>query len=151
MKFEAEVKTVKFQNEVQKAHLNLILSASWVRARIAVRLKPYDLTNEQFNLLRIVRGAMPDCIRIKDINSRMLDHSSNTTRIIDKLEAKQFVERKADIYDRRSLLVCLTEKGKTLLQEIDLDWANDTPHRSALLNDEECLLLGNLLDKLREG
>ena len=115
MKLEDEIKTSKFQNEVHKAHLNILVSAAWLRARIITSLKPFGLTSEQYNVLRILRGQSPQGIRVKDITRRMLERNSNTTRIIDRLESKGLARRLASERDRRERAVVLTDEGTEML------------------------------------
>jgi len=148
MRIEDEIKTTKFQSEIQKAHLNVIFSAGWVRARINNSLKPFGLTLEQLNVLRIVRGKHPDGIRVKDITNRMLDRSSNTTRIIDRLVEKGLTLRLSSDRDGRERAIILTANGYDMLQDIEMAWETDTPH-IARITAEEALLLSDLLDKLR--
>jgi DNA-binding MarR family transcriptional regulator len=145
---EAELKT-KFNHPVQRAHINILFTASWVRARIIESLRPFDLTPEQFNILRILRGQKGKPIRAKDIGDRMMDRSSNTTRIVDKLVSKKLVVRDKSDEDGREKSIFLTEKGFNLLTSIDEAWREKDPHE-ACLTHEEAELLSQLLDRVRE-
>ena len=118
MNIEEELKTSKFQSETHKAHLNVLFSASWLKNRVNTTLKPFDLTSEQFNVIRIVRGKHPEGVRVKDIRSRMLERSSNTTRIIDRLVDKGLLVREKTIQDGRERAILLTADGQSLLLEI---------------------------------
>jgi MarR family transcriptional regulator, 2-MHQ and catechol-resistance regulon repressor len=148
MKLEDEIKTNKFQGEIHKAHLNILVSAAWLRTRIIASLKPFGLTAEQYNVLRILRGQTPQGIRVKDITRRMLERNSNTTRIIDRLEAKGLVQRLASERDRRERAIILTEEGFSMLAAIDQYWEKHSPHQS-VLKEEEARNLNELLDKMR--
>lgn len=148
MKLEDEIKTNKFQGEVHKAHLNILVSAAWLRTRIIASLKPFGLTAEQYNVLRILRGQTPQGIRVKDITRRMLERNSNTTRIIDRLEAKGLVQRLASERDRRERAIILTKEGFEMLSDIDKHWEKHSPHHS-VLEEEEARILNELLDKMR--
>jgi DNA-binding MarR family transcriptional regulator len=148
MKLEDEIKTTKFQGEIHKAHLNILVSAAWLRTRIIASLKPFGLTSEQYNVLRILRGQTPQGIRVKDITRRMLERNSNTTRIIDRLEAKELVQRLASDRDRRERAIILTEEGFKMLSAIDEYWEKHSPHQSVLC-EEEARILNELLDKMR--
>lgn len=148
MKLEDEIKTNKFQGEIHKAHLNILVSAAWLRTRIIASLKPFGLTSEQYNVLRILRGQTPQGIRVKDINCRMLERNSNTTRIIDRLEAKGLVQRLASERDRRERAIILTEEGYRMLSTIDQHWEKHSPHQS-VLGEEDARILNELLDKMR--
>jgi DNA-binding MarR family transcriptional regulator len=149
MRLEEELKTSKFQSETHKAHLNILFTASWLRTNMSLRLKSYGLTLEQFNVMRIVRGQRPQSVCVKDITGRMLERSSNTTRIIDRLEQKGLLQRLASERDRRERAIELTPTGIELLATIDRDWGKNNPHSSALSLDE-ARELNELLDKLRE-
>jgi DNA-binding MarR family transcriptional regulator len=149
MRLEEEIKTSKFQSETHKAYLNILFTASWLRAKVASRLKPYGLTTEQFNVMRIVRGQRPKSVCVKDITHRMLERNSNTTRIIDRLEQKGLLQRLASERDRRERAIELTPEGLDLLAAIDRDWEKNNPHSSSLLLDE-ARELNDLLDKLRD-
>jgi len=149
MRLEEEIKTTKFYNETHKVHLNVLFTASWLRGRTAARLKPFGLTLEQFNVLRIVRGAGSKNICVKDISGRMLERNSNTTRIIDRLEEKSLLRRHLSSRDRRERTIELTDEGRELLGAIDRDWEANNPHTSPL-SLEEARELNDLLDKLRD-
>lgn len=149
MRIEDEIKTSHFLSEIQKAHLNVIFSAGWVRAKITVALKPFGVTFEQFNVLRILHGQYPEGIRVKDITNRMLDRSSNTTRIIDRLIEKNLSVRQSSDRDGRERTIMLTPKGYNLVIEIDQEWQASTPHSSSI-DTSDASLLNNLLDQLRE-
>ncbi len=148
MNIEEELKTSKFQSETHKAHLNVLFSASWLKNRVNTTLKPFDLTSEQFNVIRIVRGKHPEGVRVKDIRSRMLERSSNTTRIIDRLVDKGLLVREKTIQDGRERAILLTADGQSLLLEIDAHWIINNPHES-VLTPEEADTLSHLLDKMR--
>lgn len=149
MRLEDELKTNRFMDDVHKAQLNILFSAAWLRARLSTSLKPLGLTLEQFNVLRIVRGRHPEGILIKDITSRMLERNSNTTRILDRLEAKNLVIRTILPHDRRERLITLTAEGIERLLAVDRCWQENNPH-SASWTPEEARLVHRLLDKMRE-
>ncbi len=149
MRFEEAIKTSKFQSEIQKAHLHVLFTAGWVRARIGNRLKPFGVTAEQYNVLRILRGQAADSVRVMDISDRMLERNSNTTRLIDRLIEKGLVQRLKASHDRRERAIQLTAEGTALLQQIDKAWENTSPHSSRLTH-EEAAMLNQLLDRLRE-
>lgn len=148
MAIEDDIKTKKFQSHTQKAHINVIFTANVIVDRIKHSLKPFDITQEQFNILRIIRGQGNSAIRAKDISSRMLTRCSNTTRIIDRLEEKQYITRLEHKADRRERHLILTPEGNRLLNDIEKYWEENSPH-AASLNDHELTMLNDLLDKLR--
>jgi DNA-binding MarR family transcriptional regulator len=147
VKIEEEIRTRGFRNEYHKLHVNVIFSAWWLKSRLSASLKTFGLTTEQFNVLRIVRGQKEE-LCVKDITSRMLERNSNTTRIIDKLEAKGLVKRQTSSNDRREIRIHLTEKGSELLSEIDANWDRQDPV-SLPLSEPEAKTLNNLLDRMR--
>lgn len=149
MRLEDELKTKRFQDEVHKAQLNILFTASRIHNRVADSLKPFDLTPEQFNVLRILRGCREPFMLIKDITSRMIERNSNTTRIIDRLEGKGLVTRVIPRYDRRERQISLTEAGREMLAVIDKNWQANNPH-TAPWSQEEARLVSDLLDKMRE-
>ncbi len=149
MRIEDEVQTKSFQSEFHKAQVNIIFSAWWLKSSMTPYLKKHGLSHEQFNVLRIIRGQKNKPVCVKDITARMLERNSNTTRIIDKLEAKALVIRKPSPQDKRELHISLTEKGTALLRKMDLEWAQDDPVKIGL-NEVEAGILNTLLDKLRE-
>ncbi len=149
MRFEDEIKTSKFQSEIQKAHLHILFAAGWVRSRIGNSLKPFGVTAEQYNVLRILRGQPAEGVRVMDISDRMLERNSNTTRLIDRLAEKGLLQRLTADHDRRERSIMLTPEGYNLLSRIDQDWVANTPH-SSKLSEEEAAHLNRLLDRLRE-
>ncbi len=148
MKLKDELKTKGFQNEYQEAYLNVLFTASWLKSTAQRRFKPYDLSHEQYNVLRILRGSHPQCMQVKDITGRMVDRSSNTTRIIDKLVAKGWAIRKINPDNRREMQVSLTREGLDLLEVLDQEMEN-MPKMA--LTPEEARTLSLLLDKVRDS
>lgn len=148
MKFEEAIKTKKFQSENQKAQLNVIHTASVLKCYFTAFFNRFDLSMEQYNVLRIVRGQMPKPVKVKEISERILHRNSNTTRIIDKLEDKSLIIREEATKDRRAVHVILTPKGVALMDEIDQAIAEKSPHIKAL-EESEAEVLSLLLDKMR--
>lgn len=139
-----------FNSELQRAHLNIMFSASWLRGRVTHALKPYGLTPEQYNVLRILRGSHPTAMCVKNITSRMIDRNSNTTRIIDKLEVKGLARREMSKIDRRELDVHITDEGLSLLSDIDSVF-DIHDQKGNNLSEKEAAQLSGLLDKMRMG
>ena len=148
MRFEKEINSSKFSSEVQKAHLNILFTAAWVRSRILVLLKPFKITPEQFNILRILRGSKGTPLMVKDITVRMLDGNSNTTRLLEKLEKKELVTKITSETDKRIQLIELSAHGAVLLAKIDVAFEENNPHVSPL-EENEASQLNDLLNKLR--
>ncbi|MBU6323869.1 MAG: MarR family transcriptional regulator [Bacteroidetes bacterium] len=150
MKIEDEVQTKSFQSEFHKAQVNIIFSAWWLKNKMLPFLRSHGLSHEQFNVMRIIRGQKNKAVCVKDITARMLERSSNTTRIIDKLEAKGLVARRPSPNDKRELHIVLTESGSALLKKMDQEWLAGEPVRTGL-NEVEAGILNTLLDKLRDN
>ncbi len=149
MELEQELKMSHFQSEHHKAQLNILFTASWLRNLGSHYLKNHDLSHEQYNVLRILRGQSGNPLCVRDITARMIDKSSNTTRIIDKLESKEMLARQASQADRRELQISITPKGLEVLKALDEDFGI-LPKNTLNLTDSEAHILNKLLDKLRD-
>ena len=148
MKIEEEIKQPTFKSEHQKAHINLLYTSGWVQQAQASLFKPFGVTLPQYNVLRILRGQHPKPATISLLIDRMLDKTSNASRIVDKLEAKALVTRKQCPADRRTVDVLITEKGLALLKQMD-GVESGTGTGITNLNTEEAEQLNRLLDKIR--
>lgn len=138
----------KFQSDQQKAMLNVIFTGNWLLHRHAVFLKPYGLSPQQYNILRILRGSSVR-MTMNDIKCRMLDRTPNVTRLSDKLVEKKLVERVRCDDDRRVVYLEINSTGLTFLKDLDEKWTNtDLPERN--LTNDEANQLSSLLDKLRK-
>ncbi|UOQ76333.1 MarR family transcriptional regulator [Hymenobacter sp. 5516J-16] len=148
MKIEDEIKQPIFKDDYQKAYINLIFTAGWLQQRQSATFKEYGLTLPQFNILRILRGQHPKPATVNLLIERMLDKTSNASRIVDKLEAKQLVTRKVCPSNRRAVDIRITEAGLELLQRLDavLESQNIGLHN---LTIQEAAQLSALLDKVR--
>ena len=150
MRLEEEIKQPTFQSEGQKAYLNIIYTAGWLSLRQAAAFRPYGLTLPQFNVLRILRGQHPKPATVALLIDRMLDKTSNASRIVDKLEEKKLVTRTVCPANRRAVDICITEAGLALLGQIDESGLTDVRQNGMnALSDEEAAQLSELLDKIR--
>ncbi|WP_345118020.1 MarR family transcriptional regulator [Hymenobacter algoricola] len=149
MKIEDEIKQPFFKDSFQKAYINLVFTAGWLGQRQAAVFRDYGITLPQFNILRILRGQHPKPATVNLLIERMLDKTSNASRIVDKLEAKQLVTRTTCPSNRRAVDICITEAGLQLLQQMD-DAA--VPQATGLQNltPDEAAQLSALLDKIRD-
>jgi DNA-binding MarR family transcriptional regulator len=148
MKLEEEIGQSRFKSCRHKLAVNLHFTASWYHRVIAEWLAPYELSLQQYNVLRILRGQYPKPSRVTLVQERMIDRMSNVSRLIEKLRRKELVERQACCNDRRAVDLVITDKGLTLLKqmdEVEKQWL-DTFHT---LSPEEVQALNQLLDKLR--
>ncbi|MCC9139060.1 MarR family winged helix-turn-helix transcriptional regulator, partial [Pontibacter silvestris] len=106
---EEEIKQSTFKSEYQKAYINMVYTSNWLQQVQAAQFKPYGLTLPQYNILRILRGQHPKPATVSLLIERMLDKTSNASRIVDKLEAKALVTRKQCADDRRTVDVLITD------------------------------------------
>lgn len=149
MKIEDEIKQERFRNPVQKAVVNLLFTSSWVMSLDQAELKPYKISPQQYNILRILRGSYPKPLTVKILMERMLDRMSNASRLVDKLVQRNLVKRTVSSKDRRAVDVVITGEGLSFLEEIDRN--RRLIHKLNLaITDEEARTLSDLLDKLRE-
>jgi DNA-binding MarR family transcriptional regulator len=149
MSLEQDIRQDKFDNEFHKTAVNILFTSSWLYNLNALRLKPYDITPEQFNVLRILRGSHPKALRLADISCRMIDKSSNATRLVEKLRLKNLVNRTLCENNRRQVDIRITAKGLRVLEAIDKDskgWQKVLEN----ISNTEARELNRILDKLRE-
>ena len=135
----------KFPNNKVKALLNIIYTANWISAKQNTFFKPFGISQQQFNVLRILRGA-GEPLKVQTIKERMLERAPNATRLMDKLCDKNFIERIACSEDRRVVHIQITDDGLKLLEVIAKEMKDDYIEN---LTEEEAGRLSNLLDKLR--
>jgi DNA-binding MarR family transcriptional regulator len=148
MKLEDEILQKHFRNEYHKAAVNVIFSYNWLVDYQVKLFKPYGITMQQYNILRILRGQQPNPATIKLIKERMLDKMSDASRIVEKLRLKGLVDRNICSNDRRNVDVCITEKGLRLLSQLD-KYDDEIDAKLSTLKKEEIIQLNDLLDKLR--
>ncbi len=148
MRLEDEIKQTKpFQDEFQKLEVNLIYTFHWLQARVAERLEGTDITLQQYNILRILRGQYPNPATIMLLKERMLDRECDASRLVDRLVQKALASRTLCPDDRRKVDVLITQKGLDLLKMIDKRESFLKQH--ATLSEAEAKTLNALLDKLR--
>jgi len=146
---EEEIKQKNFQSIYHKANINLVYTIGWLQARQNELFRHYGLTLPQFNILRILRGQHPKPASINLLIERMLDKTSNASRIVDKLEAKGLVTRTPSVHDRRAVDVTITPVGLNLLQQLD-EKAHELSDGLNNLTTEEAEELNRILDKIRD-
>jgi DNA-binding MarR family transcriptional regulator len=146
---EQEIKQSKFANEHIKANLNVLFTSNWLYNKISANLKPYNVTHEQFNVLRILKGSHPKSMCQKDILSRMIAPNSNVTLIIKKLTNKRLIQVLQSENDKREYQINITSTGLDLLEKIETGFKNNS-NKFNKLSTSESFHLNALLDKLRE-
>lgn len=148
MKIEDEIKQKQFTNPFQKLTVNILFTASWLQTLGARILKPYGITIQQYNVLRILRGQLPNPASVGLLQERMLDKSSNASRLVDKLLEKKLLERKTCPNDRRQVDIRITESGLELLKELEIKM-NLWDETLKTLSEQDAVVMSDMLDKLR--
>ncbi len=151
MTIENIIKAQKPLSLQKKTLLNLTITNQILTETFSEILKPYDLSNEQFNVLRILRGQENQILNMQSIQERMLAKTSNTTRLVDKLLLKDFVTRNVCSSNRRKIEIKLTGKGFDILDKLDPKIELYDATLSLKLNITELQQLNILLDKLRKS
>jgi len=149
MSIEKDISQRKFNTEYQKAMVNLIYTHNWLMERMKLFFEKADLTTQQFNILRILRGAGQPLSTLQ-IRQRMLDKMSDTSRIVDRLIKKGLTKKVVCKSDRRLVDVTITEKGLKLLEKLD-EMQPDLDGIIQSINESEARELNNLLDKIRNS
>lgn len=149
MKVEQILKTQKPLQDQKKLVINLVLSSNYASSKIADAMKPFDISVPQFNVLRILRGQKGKPANLSTVQERMVNQMSNTTRLVDKLLEKKLVERSVCEENRRKIEIFITEKGLSLLKEIDPVIDATENEIAKKLSSEEIQHLNDLLEKLR--
>lgn len=149
MKIEQEIKQGSFDSEQERLMINIMYTANQFTLRGNRDLKPFDLTTQQFNALRILRGQKGCPLSVKEMEGRMLDRSSNISRLVDKLLKKSLIDRLVCEEDRRRVDLSITAKGMDLLAQIDEVHKEMKSALKEVLTEEEALMANSILDKLR--
>ncbi len=119
MSLEEDIKQEKFSSEYHKLTINIAFTNSYLTNLLNNYLKPFDLSMQQYNVLRIIRGQHPNPVSINTITDRMIDKMSNASRLVEKLRKKTMIHRQTCNTDKRQVDVCITTKGLEILAEID--------------------------------
>ena len=147
---EELIKTKPIQDPHQRAYLNIMYTGNWLFNRINNALKPYDLTEPQYNVLRILRGQNGASMSLFEVQDRMIQKMSNVSRLIDKLLEKGWVVRTECKDNRRKVDISITEAGLTILNDVNPSLQAAFDQIDANLSDEDAATLGNLLDTMRK-
>ncbi len=149
MKIENAIQQKTFKNEYLKAHINILYSSSWFRYQIHHLLEPFQISLQQFNILRILRGKHPEPLTGKELTKKMIDRMSNTSRLVEKMKQKELVTRTRAESDRRRVDITITQKGLALLEETSIVMEREIVNSMQNISEEEARLLTELLDKMR--
>lgn len=148
MGLSEEIKQKSFQSERQKALVNILYTYNYVITEINIYLKEINITRQQYNVLRILRGQHPNPATVNLIKERMLDKMSDASRIVARLESKGLINRATSSFDRRAVEIEISDKGLKMLSDIDHK-TNGFEHVMTSISEEESKLLNDLLDKVR--
>lgn len=149
MRLEEAIKQQQFQSLFQKAYLSIVFTGNLFEAEVNQLLKPFRLSSQQFNVLRILRGARQEACNLCDIQERMLDRMSNATRLVEKLRSRGLLTRELCAENRRKVEIRITPKGMALLSELDQLLEAYYKTMSSRLSEQEAGQISELLDKLR--
>ena len=149
MSLEKKILQSKFKSQNHKLGVNLLYTSHLINYLMHQQFKDTEVTHQQYNVLRILRGQYPNPCNLRLIKERILDRMSDASRIVDKLIQKGFVERKESKTDRRNVELLISPSGLKLLESLDhIDESFDTIFKN--LSKDEIKQLNLLLDKLHE-
>ena len=148
MRIEDEIMQTEFTDDFMKAVLNILVTADRLSSLTNAALKPFGVSKEQFNVLRILRGQHPNPSSLQLISERMISKSSNATRLVEKLRQKGYVERSLCPTNRRKVDILITKKGLDALEEMD-PMVRSSSDDLRTLTKAESHELNRLLDKMR--
>ncbi len=149
MSIDKDIHQHTFRSARHKAMINIMFTYGWILERIKMFLEKEDITHQQYNILRILRGSAPDPLSTLQIRERMIDKMSDTSRIVDRLIVKELVKKTTCPKDKRLVDVIITEKGQKLLKKLDAE-SDQMDQIMNQLTEKEGETLNLLLDKLRK-
>jgi len=149
MKIEEAIKQAKFPDNYEKAVINVIYTANWLRDAQNSFLKKFGLLIQHYNALRIIKGRHPNPVSPGEIKEVMLDKANDITRLLDKLVEKELIKRDVCENNRRRVDVVITSKGMKFLQQMDKPIDELKEELRSRMSDKEAAMLSNLLDKIR--
>ena len=149
MSIEKEINQKKFKNSFHKVTVNMMFTNNWLAQKYSKILNPYNLTDQQFRVLKILRENHPHACTINFIIEGMIDKMSNVSRLVNKLIAKKLVIKVKSPFDLRSVNILLTEKGKLMIDELTV-LINEYENSFFGLEEKEINILNELLEKWRK-
>lgn len=149
MKIDDAIRQRQFEDDYQRALINLIYTSNWLRDEQIRRLKPFGLLPQHYNLLRIIKGRHPEPVSPGEMKEVMLDKANDLTRLLDKLEKKGLISRKLCETNRRKMDVHITAEGLRLLEQAGAVFHELQAEIMQQLSDLEAAKLSRLLDKMR--
>lgn len=149
MTIEEAIKQPKFKDEFEKVHINLLYTANWMNSQVNNLIKPFGISIQQFNILRILRGQQGRPAPLKLLTDRMMDKMSNTSRLVDKMLLKGLLKREICPENRRQVEIELTEKGLKICNELS-DLLDVYRNNNKKITRVEAGELNRILNKMRE-
>jgi len=150
MKIEEAIKSSQALGLETKTAINLMYTSRLLEESILQVLKEFEISTQQYNVLRILRGQKGVAANLSTVQDRMIDKSSNTTRLVDKLINKDLVKRQVCKNNRRKIELFITPQGLELLKTLDPITENNNKQQLIKLSEKELEVLNTLLDKLRD-
>jgi len=148
MQIDKEIQSTNFEDNYHKVVINISYTSGWLNNATREKFEEYNLTTQQFNILRILRGQYPNPATINLLKERMIDKMSDASRIVDRLIQKGMVSRCTNKKDRRAVDIRISDLGLDVLSKMDIEFkAKDILKDN--LTEEEAAKLSDLLDKLR--
>lgn len=147
MSIEYDIQQSRFRNPAVKSMVNLLFTANWLEMQVKAFLQTENITTQQYNILRILRGSNKPMSTL-EIRGRMLDRMSDTSRIVDRMLLKAWISKCTDPQDKRKVSISITPKGLDLLAQLDAR-NHELDGVMKGLTDTELVQLNSLLDKLR--
>jgi len=148
MRIDEEIQSTKFEDNYQKAVINISYTSGWLSNILRPEFEKFNLTQQQFNILRILRGQYPKPATVNLLKERMIDKMSDASRIVDRLVQKGLVSRCTNTRDRRAVDIRISDQGLEVLSKIDIEFKSRDFLKNNLTQDEAGKL-SDLLDKLR--
>jgi DNA-binding MarR family transcriptional regulator len=143
-----ETKSTRYESAFHEVIVNVSFTHNWCNDKVKQAVSPYDITSQQFNVLRILRGQFPNPSTINFIKSKMLDKMCDASRIVDRLVQKGLVIKNISSYDKRAVDILINDRGLNLLKKIDEE-VSLSGFLSSNITEEEAEQLIALLDKAR--
>jgi len=149
MRIEQAINQRKFKDDYHKIVVNLLYTGNWLRDALGANLKEHGLLPQHYNALRIIKGRHPEPVSAGDIKDVMLDKASDVTRLLDKLEKLEYVQRRLCPHNRRKMDISITPQGLKLLSDVDVLMDGFYEDLAERITEEEAGALSDLLDKVR--
>ena len=148
MRIDEEIQSSKFEDNYHKLTVNLAYTYGWLNNFLRCQFERYNLTQQQFNILRILRGQYPNPATVNLLKERMVDKMSDASRIVDRLVQKGLVSRCTNKRDRRSVDIRISDEGLRILSIMDTEFKTKDFLKDNI-SEEEAAIMSDLLDKMR--